>query len=189
VRWCNPRTAEYHGGSCCDERLSISSPKFLDDDPNNVDHQRSTMTEILVWADTAATYGLSETLDAMMKELKKAVNSFPVMMTTEIMEKMSPFWSTTAGTELWEAVKAILPDDVKSSHIDAAMKANELLFEIVAQSCKVPAQIRSLKNEADFYAIVNLMKKYRSVPGFSRKDVPPSRIPFYEMATTTYRVQ
>jgi hypothetical protein len=50
----------------CDERLSISSPKFLDDDLNDVNHQRSTMTDILVWADTAATYNLSETLDAMM---------------------------------------------------------------------------------------------------------------------------
>jgi hypothetical protein len=33
----------------CDERLSISSPKFLDDDLNDVNHQRSTMTEFLVW--------------------------------------------------------------------------------------------------------------------------------------------
>jgi hypothetical protein len=41
----------------------------LDDQLNDVDHQRSTMTDILVWAETAttflATYGLSKTLDAM----------------------------------------------------------------------------------------------------------------------------
>jgi hypothetical protein len=62
--------------------LSISSPKLLDDDLN------ATMTEILVWAETATTYGLSKTLDAMMKELKKVVNSFPEMITTEILESM-----------------------------------------------------------------------------------------------------
>jgi hypothetical protein len=83
----------------CDERLSVSSPKFLDDDSNDVDHQRSTMTEILVWADTATTYGLSETLDAMMKELTKAVNDFPEIITTEILEDTRPFWSTAAGSE------------------------------------------------------------------------------------------
>jgi hypothetical protein len=64
--------------------LSISSPKLLDDDLN------ATMTEILVWAETATTYGLSKTLDAMMKELKKVVNSFPEMITTEIPESMRP---------------------------------------------------------------------------------------------------
>jgi hypothetical protein len=32
----------------CDERLSIASLKFLDYDLSGVDHQRSTMTEILV---------------------------------------------------------------------------------------------------------------------------------------------
>jgi hypothetical protein len=148
----------------CDERLSISSPKFSYDDLNDVNHQRSTMTDILVWAETATTYGLSDTLDAMMKELKKAVNDFPEMITTEIMEDMRPFWSTTAGTDLWEAVKAILPDDVKSSHNDAALKAKTLLFELFAQSYKVPAQIRTLTSEADFNAIVNLMKKYSSCP-------------------------
>ena len=62
----------------CDERLSMSSPEFLDVDLNDVDHQRSTMTEILVWADTATTYDLPKTLEAMMKELKNAVNSFLV---------------------------------------------------------------------------------------------------------------
>jgi hypothetical protein len=49
--------------------------------------------------------------------------------------------------------KVILPDDVKSSHNDndndndndAALKADELLFEFVAQSCEVPAQIRTSK--------------------------------------------
>jgi hypothetical protein len=40
----------------CDERLSFSSPKFLDDNLSDVDHRRSTMTEILVWAETATTY-------------------------------------------------------------------------------------------------------------------------------------
>jgi hypothetical protein len=150
----------------CDERLSISSPKFLDDGLNDVEHQRSTMTEIMVCAETATSYGLSETLATMMKELKKAINDFPEMITTEILESMSPFWSTTADTELWEAVKAILPDDVKSSHNgnDAALKADKLLFELLAQSCKVPAKIRTLKSEADFHAIVNLMKQYRSCP-------------------------
>jgi hypothetical protein len=152
----------------CDERLSLSSPKFLDDDDdlNDLDHQRSIMTEILVWADTATTYDLSDTLNATMKELNKAVNSFPEMITTEILEKMRPFWSVATGTELWETVKVILPDVVKSSHNgnDAALKANKLLLELVAQSCKVPAQIKTLKSEADFNAIVNLMKKYRSCP-------------------------
>jgi hypothetical protein len=84
----------------CDVRLSLSSPKFLDDDLNNVDQQRSTMSEILVWAETATTYGLSKTLDAMMKELKKAVDTFPEIITTEILESMRPFWSIAAGTEL-----------------------------------------------------------------------------------------
>jgi hypothetical protein len=149
----------------CDERLSISSPKFSDDHRNDVIRQRSTMMEILVWAETATTYGLSKTLDAMMKELKKAVNTFPKMITREILEKMSPFWSPTAGTELWEAVKAILPDDVKSSLNDAALNADQqLLFELGAQSCKVPAQIRTLKSERDFNAVVNLMKNYSSCP-------------------------
>jgi hypothetical protein len=148
----------------CDKRLSNSSPKFSDDDFNDVNHQRSIMMDILVWAETATTYGLSETLDAMMKELEKAVNSFPEMINSEILEAMRPFWSTTAGTESWEAVKAILPDDVKSSHDDATLKANELLIELLAQSCRVPAQIRTLKSEADFNAIVNLMKKYCSRP-------------------------
>jgi hypothetical protein len=37
----------------CDGRLSIASPKFADDDLNDIDHQRSTMTKILVWAETA----------------------------------------------------------------------------------------------------------------------------------------
>jgi hypothetical protein len=85
---------------------------------------------------------------------------------------MRPFWSTAAGTELWgAAVKAILPDDVKSSHNgnDAALRASKVLFEDVAQSCKVPAQIRTLKNEADFSAIVNLMKKYRSCPRIQQR--------------------
>jgi hypothetical protein len=148
----------------CDERLSISSPKFLDYDLNNVNHQRSIMTEILVWADTAATFGLSETLHVMIKELKWAVHAFPEIITTEILEDMRPFWSTTAGTELWKAVKAMLPDDVKSSHDDAALKANKLLIELLAQSCKVPAQISTLKSEADFNTIANLMIKYRSWP-------------------------
>jgi hypothetical protein len=158
----------------CDERLSISSPKFLDcdddDNDNNlndgVDQQLSTLTEIMVWAETATTYDLPKTLDAMMKELKKAVNDFPEIITTEILEDMRPFWSTTAGTELWDAVKAMLPDDVKSSHNDndAALKADKLLIELLAQSCKVPAQIRTLRSEADFNAIVNLMEKYRSCP-------------------------
>jgi hypothetical protein len=153
----------------CDERLSISSPKILEDDVIDVDHQRSTMTEILIWADTATTYDLPETLDATMKELKNAVNYFPEMITTEILESMRPFWSSATGTDLWEAVKTILPDDVKSSHNDATLKANTMLFELVAQSCKVPAQIRTLKNEADFNAIVNLMKKYRSCPRIQKK--------------------
>jgi hypothetical protein len=155
----------------CDERLSISSPKFLDDDLNDVDHQRSTMTEILIWAETATIYGLSKTLDIMMKELKKAVNSFPAMITTEILDSMRPFWSSAAGTEFWEAVKAMLPHDVTSSHNgnDAALKANELLFELVAQSCEVPAQIRISKSKADFNAIVNLMKKYRSCPRIQKQ--------------------
>jgi hypothetical protein len=70
----------------CDERLSISSPKFLDDDGDDdlndvVDHQRSTMMEIMVCAETATTYDLSKTLDAMMKELKKAVTGFPEVIT------------------------------------------------------------------------------------------------------------
>jgi hypothetical protein len=137
----------------------------LDDDSNDVDHRHSTMTEILVWAETATIFGLSETLDAMIKELKKAVNAFPEIITAEILETMSPFWSTTAGTELWEAVKAILPNDVKSSHNDAALNADQqLLFELVAQSCKVPGQIRTFKSEGDFNAVVNLMKNYRSCP-------------------------
>jgi gas vesicle protein len=146
---------------------SSASPKFLDVDMNNVDHQRSTMTEILVWAEIATTYDLSDTLDAMLNELKKAVNAFREIMTTEILEKMRPFWSSADdNTELWEAIKAMLPDDIKSNHIgnDAALKANKLLFEVVAQSCQVPSQIRTLKGEADFYAIVNLMKKYSSCP-------------------------
>jgi hypothetical protein len=150
----------------CDERLSISSPKFLDDGLNDSDYLRSTMTDILVWAETATTYGLSETLDTMMKELNKAVNDFPEIITMEILESMRPFWSAAVVTELWEAVKAKLPDDVKSSHNgnDVALKANKQLIELLAQSCKVPAQIRILKCEADFNAIVNLMKKYRSCP-------------------------
>jgi hypothetical protein len=129
----------------CDERLSSSSPKFSDDDLDDINHQRSTMMEILKWAVTATTYDLPKTLNAMMKELKKAVDDFPEMITTEILEDMRPFWSTTAGTELWEVVKAILPDDVKSSHDDndTALKASELLIELLAQSCKVPAQIRT----------------------------------------------
>jgi hypothetical protein len=58
---------------------------------------------------------------------------------------------------------------VKSSHNDnddndAALKANKLLIELLAQSCQVPAQIRTLKSEADFHAIVNLMKKHHSCP-------------------------
>jgi hypothetical protein len=63
----------------CDKRLDVSSPEFLDNDGNDVDHQRSTMhmTEILVWADTAAAYGHYKTLDYMMKELKKVVSCFP----------------------------------------------------------------------------------------------------------------
>jgi hypothetical protein len=105
----------------CDEKLFISAPKLLDDDLNDGDHRCSIKTEILVWVETATTYGLSKTLDAMMKELKKAVNSFPEMITTEILESMRPFWSTAAGTELWEAVKAILPEGVKSSHSDVAL--------------------------------------------------------------------
>jgi hypothetical protein len=161
----------------CDERLSISSPKFLVDDLNDVDLQRSTIKEILVWAQTATIYDLSDTLDALMKELKRAVNALPEMMTTEILENMSPFWSTSAGTGLWEAVKTILPDDVKSSHNDAALKANKLLFEIVAQSCKIPAQIRTLKSEEDFHAIVNLMKKYRSVPRIQQQGCAAFRDP------------
>jgi hypothetical protein len=161
----------------CDERLSISSPKFLDYNLNDVDLQRSTMTEILVWAETATTYGLSETLDATMKELKKAVNAFPEMMTTEILESMSPFWSTTAGSGLWEAIKVILPDDVKSSHNDATLKGNKLLFEIVAQSCKVPAQIRTLKNEEEFNAIVNLMTQYRYCPRIQQEGCAAFRDP------------
>jgi hypothetical protein len=160
----------------CDERLSSSSPKFSDDDLNDVEHQRSTMMEILKWADTATIYDLSETLDAMMKELEKAVNSFPEMITTEILEAMRLFWSTTAGTELWEAVKAILPDDVKSSHDDATLQANEMLIELLAQSCKVPAQIRTLKSEA-FNAIVNLMKKYRSRPRIQEEGCATFRDP------------
>jgi hypothetical protein len=71
-----------------------SLPVDLNDD---VEHQRSTMTEILVWADTATTYDLSDTLDAMMKELTKAVNAFPKVTTTEIFDSMRPFWSSAAG--------------------------------------------------------------------------------------------
>jgi hypothetical protein len=164
----------------CDERLSISSPKFLDDAFFYGDHRRSTMTEILVWAETATTYGLSKTLDVMMKELKKAVNYFSEMITTEILESMRPFWSTTAGTELWEAVEAVLPDDVKSSHNDAALKATKLLFELLARSCKVPAQIKTLKSEADFDAIVNLMKKYRSCPRIQQKGCAAFRDPILQ---------
>jgi hypothetical protein len=63
---------------------------------------------------------------------------------------------------LWEAVKAILPDDVTSSHDDAALKDDKLLLEYVAESCEAPAQIRTLKSQADFDAIVNLMNEYRS---------------------------
>jgi hypothetical protein len=33
----------------CDEILSTSSPEFLDVDLNDVDHRRSTLTEVLVW--------------------------------------------------------------------------------------------------------------------------------------------
>jgi hypothetical protein len=106
----------------CDERLSISSTKFLDDDLNNFNRQRSTMTDIMVWANTATTYDLYNTLDTMMNELKKSVAAFPEIITAETLENMRPFWSSAAGTELWEAVKAILPDDVKSSHNDAASK-------------------------------------------------------------------
>jgi hypothetical protein len=155
----------------CDERLALSSPNLLGVDLNDVEHQRSTMMEILVWADTATTYDLSKTFDATMEELTKAVNSFPEMITTEILENMRPFWSEAAGTELWETVKAILPDDVKSSHNgnDGALKADKQLFELVDQSCKVPAQIRTLKREANFNAIVNLMKKYRSYPRIQKK--------------------
>jgi hypothetical protein len=173
----------------CDERLSIASPKFLDcddddgdDDLNDVDQQLSTLTEILVWAETATTYDLPKTLDAMMMELKKAVNSFPEMITTEILDSMRPFWSSAAGTEFWEAVKAILPRDVKSSHNDAALKANTLLFELVAQSCKVPAQIRTLTGEADFNSIVNLMKKYRSCPRIQQQGCAAFRDPILRSA-------
>jgi hypothetical protein len=150
----------------CDQRLSISSPD-----------QRSTMTDILVWADTATIYDLSDTLDVMMQELKKAVDSFPEIITTEILEKMRPFWSLAAGTEFWEAVKAILPDDVKSSHDDAALKADQQLFEFVAQSCRAPAQIRTLKSEADFNAIVNLMENYRSCPRIQQNGCAAFRDP------------
>jgi hypothetical protein len=65
------------------------------------------MTEILVWVDTATAYDLSKNLDAMTKELKKAVNGFPEMITTEILNNMSPFLVDGAGIELWEAVKAM----------------------------------------------------------------------------------
>jgi hypothetical protein len=37
---------------------------------------------------------------AMMKELKKAVNGFPAMITTEILDNMSPFWSSKNGIEV-----------------------------------------------------------------------------------------
>jgi hypothetical protein len=148
----------------CDEMLSIASPKFLDEDLNDEDDRRSTMMKVLVWAETATTYGLSETLDTMVKELKKAIDVFPEMITSDILESMRPFWSTAAGTELWEAVKAKLPYYIKSSHNNAALKASKLLFQFLAQSCKVPAKIRTLKSEVDFNAIVNLMKKYRSCP-------------------------
>jgi hypothetical protein len=60
----------------------------------------------------------------------------------------------------------ILPYDVKASHNNAALKANKLLLELAAQSCKVPGQIRTLKtNEGYQYvnAIVNLMKRSRSI--------------------------
>jgi hypothetical protein len=148
----------------CDASLTISSPRLLDEHLNDVDHQRSTMTKILVWADTATIYDLSKTLDAMMKELKKAVNSFPEIITEEILEDMRPFWSSAAGAELWEAVKAILPDDVTSRHNDAALKADMQLFEVVARSCKVPAQILILKSAGAFHAVVSLMRKYCSCP-------------------------
>jgi hypothetical protein len=75
----------------CDASFSLSSPKFLDDDLNDVNRQRSTMMEILVWAETATTYDLSDTLDAMMKELKKAVNNFPEVIITDILENIRPF--------------------------------------------------------------------------------------------------
>jgi hypothetical protein len=71
----------------CDERLSIVSPEFLDDDLNDVDHQRATLTEIMVWAETATTYDLSETLDAMMRELKKAVNAISCCNSKESKKK------------------------------------------------------------------------------------------------------
>jgi hypothetical protein len=75
----------------CDVIFSVSSPKFLGVDENNVDHLRSTMTEIMVWAETATTYDLPKTLGAMMNELKKAVNAFPEIITTEIIGKDAPF--------------------------------------------------------------------------------------------------
>jgi hypothetical protein len=44
---------------------------------------------------------------------------------------------------------------------DAAL-SNKMLFELVAQSCKVPARIRTIKSEADFNAIANRLILYKS---------------------------
>jgi hypothetical protein len=99
-----------------------------------------------------------------MKELKKAVNDFPEIITTEILDNMLPFLSLAAGTELWEATKAKLPHDVQSSRDDAVLKADQQLFDLLAQSCEVPDRIRTLKSKKDFKGVVHLMNEYRSCP-------------------------
>jgi hypothetical protein len=168
----------------CDERLltSSSSPKFLEADLEDVDHELSTMTDIRGWIETATTYEIPKTLDAVMKELKKAADAFPEILTEDILENIRPFWSTPAGIELWDVVKAMIPDDVKSCQDDAELQADKGLFKIVAKSCEVPAQIRTLKSKADFNAIVKIMTNYRYCPQIQQEGCAAFRDPIMQTA-------
>lgn len=96
--------------------------------------RRNALMEIVGWTETADTYGLPRTHTAMMKELKVAVKNYPELVTKPLLERMVGFFKEE---ELWEYLKARLPEDVTSNHDDDTLKENPLFLDMLSQGFRI----------------------------------------------------
>jgi BTB/POZ domain len=119
--------------------LLLFKHSYYPSDYRTLDQRKTALLEIVGWTQTADTYGLPRTRDAMMQELQKAVMEYPELFNKEILTNMMPLWSKEHDIQLWEAVKSRLPSHVRENNDDNSLRSNALFLDFLTQSFTLAA--------------------------------------------------
>lgn len=119
--------------------LLLVKHTYYPSDYRTLEQRKAALLDIVAWTQTADTYGLPRTRNAMMQELQKAVMEYPELFNKDILMNMVPLWSKEHDIQLWEAVKSRLPSNVTDSNDDNNLRSNALFLDFLAQSFALAA--------------------------------------------------